>query len=415
MASVTAPSTPTAGSRIRTPDAPQFGYEDNYEPYTPPRKSTRIAQKTAATATPPPKVAAPKSRGHHKKSTSETSVGSPKKEFRKLSMSDEMDDGAPVKKRTPVVDRVNSGFLTATGTATAAAALGLSVPATGSGGMLITPAKTPQKAPTPKAKAKVSGFARTLFKSEEEVAQAPKAPAFKFDSLFGGESFESIEIYTDSHERIPEIDRSSENPFFSEAPRRSERQKAKKNKSPDMVYIPGEGKIPVDEAVKRDDGMLINFRGKVSFRKYTAEDTGEDLGLHGAVACVRPSVKPRVLFPEARAKETNVSDEEAETDIEEGKEHEPDTPKGPITGAPNSPPATARASRRKSTSPIKSSTKTVSPTKGAAKGSKAADKTSPFDSWTRVKGRTEVAEADSTAQKRAGSPLPSKPSKRSRV
>ncbi|KAK3994614.1 hypothetical protein QBC44DRAFT_42520 [Cladorrhinum sp. PSN332] len=429
MTELAAPTTPSASSRVRTPDAPQFGgYSDHYEPYTP-RKSTRIAQKTTSNITPPPPA-----------KTSQTSLGSPKRQLKKLSVSEAMDapELVPLKKRTPVVEsssrRISSGTLTASSTATAAAALGLSV--TTSAGMLITPAKTPQKAPTPKAKAKVSGFARTLFRTEEDSmpSRKPQTSGYKLDSMFADESFESIDIYTDSHERIPEVDRSDDNPFFRDEPRRSERQKAKLNTV--MVKIPGEGEVTIEEAVKRTDGMLITFRGKRQFRKFTAEDvrgSAVEGGLESAVESptrnifARSSVKPRLLFPQAQAAVPTISveDEEAETDIEDGvlssmdekepatptdadavAEPTPDTPKGPLFSfVPASPPATTRTTRfaSKPASPAK-------PNKKAA----APKKTSPFDAWQRTKSRS-AAESSSTSQKRAGSPMPGKATKRHRV
>lgn len=178
---------------------------------------------------------------------------------------------SPQKKRMPPMDpsRRASGTLTAEGTASAAAALGLSsqleVPAsrataTTGAGMLITPAKTPQKPPTDQVKANVKSVARNLFHSDDDVMPTPRKMRSQKSKL---ESFciyededEPIQIYTDSHERVPEIDESAENPFYGsqaavppEPPRRRSARRT--------VTIPGEGKVSVDEAVGRDDGMLI--------------------------------------------------------------------------------------------------------------------------------------------------------------
>lgn len=167
-----------------------------------------------------------------------------------------------------------SGTLTAEGTASAAVALGLSpAPApkpeslsrrTGAmagAGMLITPAKTPQKPPNEKVKAKVKSVARNLFHSDDdEVMPSPRKMRTQTqnpNSFYTAEAAEtSFQIYTDSHERIPEVDHSAENPFFvghnaaaPEAPRRRSKRST--------VSIPGEGRVSIDEAVRRDDGMLI--------------------------------------------------------------------------------------------------------------------------------------------------------------
>ena len=270
------PSTPSPGrpSRIRTPTAPQHGYADSYEPYSP-RKSTRIAQR-ASNRTPSPQPAA---RRRHSPDQHEASLGSPKSTKKKRFI-DTMATPAlsPQKKRMPLVDptRRASGTLTAEGTATAAARLGLSpapapkpeslsrraASAMAGAGSLITPAKTPQKPPNEKVKAKVKSVARNLFHSDdEEMATSPKKMRNQTqnpDSFYTGETAEtSFQIYTDSRERVPEIDDSAENPFFvgknsavPEAPRRRSQRVT--------VRIPGEGEeVSVDEAVRRDDGLLI--------------------------------------------------------------------------------------------------------------------------------------------------------------
>ena len=180
---------------------------------------------------------------------------------------------SPQKKRMPPVDlsRKASGTLTAEGTASAAVALGLSpapkpeslsrrTGAMAGAGMLITPAKTPQKPPTEKVTAKVKSVARNLFHSDDETAPGSRkmrTQAQSANSFYSAETAEtSFQIYTDSHERVPEIDTSAENPFFvgqhtaaPEAPRRRSKRSS--------VRIPGEGKVSIDDAIRRDDGMLI--------------------------------------------------------------------------------------------------------------------------------------------------------------
>jgi hypothetical protein len=181
---------------------------------------------------------------------------------------------SPQKKRLPPIDpsRRVSGTLTAEGTANAAVALGLSPApkseslsrgpgATTGAGMLITPAKTPQKLPDEKVKAKVKSVARNLFHSDDEKTMPSptkmRTQTNNPDSFYTNEAAEtSFQIYTDSHERIPEVDHSADNPFYvgqhtvpPEAPRRRSKRQT--------VTIPGEGKVSIDEAVRRTDGMLI--------------------------------------------------------------------------------------------------------------------------------------------------------------
>ncbi|KAL2130652.1 hypothetical protein VTI74DRAFT_6115 [Chaetomium olivicolor] len=352
---------------------------------------------------------------------------------------------SPQKKRMPPMDmpRHVSGTLTAEGTANAAAALGLlhkpepvtrRTGATTGAGMLVTPAKTPQKPPNEKIKANVKSVARNLFHSDEEVTPTPRKTRTQPrepDGFYIQDVDQSFEIYTDSHERIPEVDKSAGNPFYvsqhtaaPEPPRR----RSKRN----TVTIPGEGKVSVDEAVRRDDGMLIVFRGKKQFRKFTdIEESGSgregldegEGGLESAVESpprrhfTRSSIKPRLLFPvaPAEASQHENSDEEAATDIEDhvlaGVEADkpetplelvdeaPGTPEAPRY-APASPPTTARTTRfggkkAADTTPVKPA--------------KQPSKRSPFDSWRRVKGNA------STGHKRSGEELSATASKRTRA
>ncbi|KXX73370.1 hypothetical protein MMYC01_210137 [Madurella mycetomatis] len=435
------PSTPSPGStsRIRTPPAPQHGYSDAYEPYTP-RKSTRIAQR-AANRTPSPQLSS-----RHYPEPQQNSLGSPKSSKKRFTSNMATPALSPQKKRMPPMDssRKVSGTLTAEGTTNAAVALGLlSKPeprssrasASTGAGMLITPAKTPQKPPTEQAKAKVGSIARTLFHNEDDVMPSPKkmrTQKYTLDSFCNDEEAdEPIPIYTDSHERIPEVDDSAENPFYvgqsavaPEPPkRRSKRQ---------TVTIPGEGKVSVDEAVRREDGMLIVFRGKKQFRKFAEIDgsgsgsrEGLDEGEGGLESVVestsrrpftRSSVKPRLLFPVAKTDESKTLDdeEEAATDIEDhvlaGMEKDqlttpadlvevPDTPEAPRF-APVSPPSTARTTRFGNKKGADST-----PMKAKQPG-----KRSLFDAWPRTKGASQ-----STSHKRPGDELSAAAPKRTRA
>ncbi|KAL2150883.1 hypothetical protein VTH82DRAFT_7446 [Thermothelomyces myriococcoides] len=359
---------------------------------------------------------------------------------------------SPQKKRMPPIDpsRKVSGTLTAEGTANAAVALGLSPApksesrsarkgATAGAGMLITPAKTPQKPPSDKVKAKVKSVARNLFHSDEEDAMASpkKAPTETYNnpgSFYSGELAEtSFEIFTDSHERIPEVDDSADNPFYISpqkppAPPEPPRRRSKRN----LVTIPGEGKVTIDEAVRREDGMLIVFRGKKQFRKFTdieepspraGLDEGEG-GLESAVESptkrhfTRSSIKPRLLFPTDKSDESTKEldeDEEAATDIEDhvlaGLEaSKPETPEDMIDEAPSTP----RAPRYAPASPPATARTTRSVAKKAAELTpkpKPPAKRSPFDSWRRVKGST----TQTTGQKRSGDELPTTTPKRTRA
>ncbi|KAK4176427.1 hypothetical protein QBC36DRAFT_8935 [Triangularia setosa] len=426
------PATPSPSSRVRTPPAPQLGYSDSYEPYTP-RKSSRIANR-AANRTPSPRVPSSRRQHQHPDQPEQTSEGSPKSINQKKKSTMATPSLSPQKKRAAAMDSPRR-TLTAASVSDAASALGFSrksdsllaprATVSASSGMLITPAKTPQKPPTEESKAKVEAFARTLFRAEDEVMPSPRrarTQTHTLDSFTEPVSDESFQIHVDSHERIPEVDRSIDNPFYVDssraaappAPRRSQRQ---------MVSVPGEGQVSIEEAIQREDGLVTVFRGKKQFHlfKKRASENVEG-GLESAVEApvrrlTRASVKPRLLFPVAKPEVPAISieDEEAETDIEdhvvedaaeaapitpaEAIEKVPDTPEAPRF-APASPPTTVRATRKK-------------PMPTAASRGKQASKQGTIKGWRQTKAGVSSA---TTSQKRSAEPLPvAGPSKRARI
>lgn len=164
-----------------------------------------------------------------------------------------------------------SGTLTSASTAHAADFLGIQPKSTTSnttsarsaGGMLPTPAKTPRKQPDEKVEAGVRAIARNLFHGEpSEVKPSPRKKKAKkytgltLDSFRAEEVEEEIPIFTDTRDRLPEVDDSSENPFLGETtaeePEPSKRRSARKKK----VIIPGEGRVLVEDAVQRNDGIV---------------------------------------------------------------------------------------------------------------------------------------------------------------
>ncbi|KAK3381552.1 hypothetical protein B0H63DRAFT_524261 [Podospora didyma] len=421
---VITPATPSPGgtSEIRTPSAPRNGtFEDSWSPYQP-RKSLRIEKQRAANRTPSPPG--------RLSSQHQTSLGSPHKKKKSTALNSNMTSPthSPQKRRAPAMDSLRraSGTLATQGSARAASVFDLTsknelprgrTGASTSGGMLITPAKTPQKPPTENSKVKIGAIARNLFHSDDEFMPAPtktRAERYTLDSFCSvHETNSDVEIYTDSHERIPEVDLSNDNPFYGnhapapESPRRrSKRQEAK-------VHIPGEGETTVDEAVRRSDGVLANFRGMRKFRKFAVNDDS------------RANVTPRLLFPPKAEEQAQVNTdiEEAETDIEDAEMttdnddpvfsskdeagiatpsdllmKSPGTPKAPLF-APASPPTTARTTRFGS----KKSTETT-PMKPRA------SKRSPFGDWRITKGSS-----DGHSHKRPAETVPEAPSKRSRA
>ncbi|KAH0526603.1 hypothetical protein TsFJ059_009904 [Trichoderma semiorbis] len=417
------PSTPSPPSSIRTPPAPRLGYHDSWEPYSP-RKSARIsAQRTSArTPSPPPatRPALASPRTAAKSSAQSTAaMASPV--------------ASPRKKRQSAADSVRR--VTASLAAEASAASGskdksvASPSAAASSLMLPTPSKTPQKPPNAKATAHIQTFARNLFPvAEETELSSPRKRRSKKYSGMTLESFraevaeEDIEIFTDSQDRIPKKDESKSNPFVGNAPAAEPSKRRTKRK----VHVPGEGSQSVDEASRREDGMIYVFRGKKFFRKFSEFDDDEeleeldsDVEAQFSKPLTRSSIKPRLLFPaKAPAPKTKdmLEEEEAATDVEEAveaekpeakvekvetpakaKEERAQTPDAPKY-APASPPETRRTTR--STNKLSADTAPI----------KRTGKKSPFDSWIRTKEHTNR----SGTKRAAAEPLPAAPAKRTR-
>lgn len=126
-------------------------------------------------------------------------------------------------------------------------------------GTLITPAKTPQKAPTQTAPA-ISAIARNLFPVRGEEAVMPSPKKHKARRTYGLDSFEiaedaPIQIFTDSMDRVPEVDMSDENPFFGVATR-AESEISTRSSKRRKLNVPGEGERTVEELEQREDGLI---------------------------------------------------------------------------------------------------------------------------------------------------------------
>lgn len=253
MAVDAAPSTPSPPSSIRTPPAPRLGYHDSWEPYSP-RKSARISAQRASARTPSPPPAATRQAIASPRAAAKSSAQS------SSAMASPVN--SPRKKRQPAADSVRrvSAALTAEASAASGSkdksAVSRSVAA--SALMLPTPSKTPQKPPSSKTTAHIQSFARNLFPAAEESdLSSPRKKRAKKYSGITLESFraevaeEDIEIFTDSQDRIPKKDDKS-NPFFGNAASAEPSRRRTKRK----VLVPGEGPQSIDEASRREDGMI---------------------------------------------------------------------------------------------------------------------------------------------------------------
>lgn len=231
--------------------------------------------------------------------------------------------------------------------------------------------KTPRKRAAPN-QAQLSATARVLFQNRpatvEEAMPSPRKPrksrkhtAFTLES-FAQEceeeaSSSKIEIYTDSKDRVPEVDNDDSNPFITRKGTAKKQQSAAnadflKRRKHDSHYE------EMEEKAKNGEGMVYvlyvsltsryilkqmtndhHSRGKKVFRRFDTpanETSGSetetvftdmDLRRKAGGAARRPftrsTVKPRLLFPneeqrrqlEERANDAE-DDEEAVTDIE---------------------------------------------------------------------------------------------------
>ena len=258
--------TPSPPPALRTPPAPRLGFHDSWEPYSP-RKSARISSQRTSNRTPSPQLSSRHLAGSPPRTTkkkaiiqSDISMASPATSPRKRSQT-ALHPGRQV-----------SGVLTAEGTANAAAALGLhtqmatatqrpdSVSVSRTSGMLPTPSKTPRKPPNEKTVASIQSFARNLFSSEDSAMPSPRKRRSKkytgvtMESSTAEEEEEedTIPIFTDSQDRIPAKDNSDANPFFGTSAASPIKRQSKRK----LVNIPGEGVQSVDEAARREDGMV---------------------------------------------------------------------------------------------------------------------------------------------------------------
>ncbi|ETS78247.1 hypothetical protein PFICI_10309 [Pestalotiopsis fici W106-1] len=429
-------NTPSPPPRVRTPQTPKFGaFGDNWEPYSP-RKSTRIANRT-----PSPQSAAVASRSNA--TLKKTTISTP--------------GTSPQKKRAPAMDSVTRAPRATHLAPSSARSAPTSAPQSKSTNnlsvatMLPTPSKTPRKQPDDNLEAGVRAVARNLFASESSSSNSVASPRKRKTKTYTGLSLESfraeeveedITIFTDSRDRLPEVDGSAENPFYgnTEDPQPTSTRRSTRVKK---VSIPGVGRVPVEEAVQRGDGIVYVFRGKTFWkpREDGIPHNEDENELDGSTVNVdaqassplidrldrlgspprritRSSIKPRLLFPAQEKKKAShdTDEEEAATDIEdhanpnptiiEPEEEQsqtpqepqekivPDTPAAPRF-APASPPASARATR-------------VSKRLLAEETpAKRTGRRSPFDSWRRSKTGTashgQKREAESSPPREATS------------
>lgn len=132
-------------------------------------------------------------------------------------------------------------------------------------GMLPTPVKTHRKKPI----TNVSAAARVLFANQPEVGEdimaLPKRKKVKKYNGFSLESFSAkdeeggkgIQIFTDSRDKVPELDETEDNPFITRAETGAVSGKKVAGTSK-RRKLSGETKkkSEIEKAVGREDGMV---------------------------------------------------------------------------------------------------------------------------------------------------------------
>lgn len=153
-----------------------------------------------------------------------------------------------------------SGALNYGTTASGSSALDLPAPVRDNG-MLPTPAKTPKKKSSEIVPG-IASIARNLFPIRGETAEAVMPTPKKKGRKYAGFSLDQAEdedapipIYTDTTDRIPEADTSAANPFYGNhsAPQPEPTKRSIKRRK---ITIPGEGEQTVEEAERREDGLI---------------------------------------------------------------------------------------------------------------------------------------------------------------
>ncbi|KAL6718931.1 hypothetical protein ACLMJK_003166 [Lecanora helva] len=419
---------PQLQTSVQTPPTPLHGAKYNQNRHST-RKGTRHTR-SRALETPPPNPQAPSHKSPQLRTASHTysppssTHTSPRKHSNKRTMSS----------RNPEAGAANGSHLS-NEVQDHTKNPSSQIPSLRMGaGMLPTPAKTPRKKQVqPSA---INGTARVLFPVHpaEDAMPTPRKRRNKRHtglSLYSSQEDEEddqpedqIQIYTDSKEKIPELDPSEDNPFYenpaknSPPPAPSKGRNSKKRKAPPSA----EDRKGIKEAFDRDEGMVYVFRGKKVYRKFPSD--GSDVEEEEATSeldtttnhrpLTRSSIKPRLLFPTQKQRQertnppnTNTEDEEATTDIEEqpdtpmsghNDEEEVTTPRKQVGFSPATPPTTVHATRQATRKAADENVEAV-PYKGNGK------RVSPFDGWARSKSAAASSGSSKSKKREAGEAL----------
>lgn len=422
-------TTPSVGGTVHTPSTPLHGAAyDSYEPYSP-RYQTRASSRkllrqantpepeSRATVVQQSRLSTPPSRRQASSSLNpalsppQTARRSPKRKVSGRNFTTSLASPEP----PGTMEDFASAMPPMTGHGQSQI---FSANTTIHEGMLPTPVKTPRK----KQVANVQTAARALFQDQpqdlQDVAAIPRKP--KKGRRYNGFSLESftteedgtnsqIQIFTDSRDRVPEHDTNEDNPFVDH-PGNGEGSSSKKNVGGSKrrkISGPRPADKDVEEAIRKDDGMIYVFRGRKIFRKFESDDEEEqleidpeDLGLlqHSGTAMdagtlrrplIRKNIKPTRLFQQQGQKRSQEieREEEAVTDIEDAcNKSQNQHASGSVTPHDDSSHRDSSSAARTSVQSFITKEHLEAESDGSAVASASgAKKASPFDSWKRVK------------------------------
>lgn len=271
-------TTPPLRASVQPPPTPLHGAKyDNYRPST--RKSTRhtIPRSLRALETPPPnseddshspalrnstKLSNLRSAAHNHSPPSSTQT-SPKKVSRKQKMSNRSTDAKALDGRSSSTEVSSVALIQGQDKHPSSQHPSMAAAA----GMLPTPAKTPRKKPVQPGA--VNAAARVLFPvhAAEDVMPTPRKRKTKrhvgfslYDSMENvddADSEEKIQIYTDSKDKIPELDPTEDNPFYEPPEQYAPPPGPSKGRSRKRKVAPAaEDRQEVKDAFNREDGMV---------------------------------------------------------------------------------------------------------------------------------------------------------------
>lgn len=268
---------------LRTPRTPLHGARyDTYQPYST-RKSTRHPAQhiQRAVQTPPPLALDLLSRPPSTFTSRKASISRSIPHTYSPPPSTHTSPQKKLFKSVKSTNRKNSGAFNGTSSSMAASLESQDLDNTSSiqhptlnlgAGMLPTPVKTPRKKSMHAAPG-ISSAARVLFPvrpdTVEEAMPTPRKKGrrhrrnvgFSLDSSMEDDDADSenkIQIYTDSKDKVPELDKSRDNPFYdqSEEDVQPEQPRKTRGSSKRKASQSAHGPAEIEEAFNHEEGMV---------------------------------------------------------------------------------------------------------------------------------------------------------------